>query len=63
MHGLSMRDILPASTDPTPGAYATDSNRFPGHEARMEGHIHRARTHPCERTDGRRCRDCTRGKL
>jgi hypothetical protein len=58
-----MRDILPASAATTPGAYATDSDRFPGHEARMQGHIHRVRVHACERTDGGKCRDCIKGKL
>ena len=63
MHGSSMKDILRAGLDPTPGKHVTDSNRFPGHEARMAAHIHRARTHECERTDGRKCNDCIKGKL
>jgi hypothetical protein len=63
MHGLSMKDILPASADRTPGKHVSDSNRFPGHEARMAAHIHRIRNHPCERIDGKKCPDCTRGRL
>jgi len=63
MGKLIVIDTLRRQQDATPGKHATDSNRFPGHEARLAGHIHRARTHECERTDGRKCNDCIKGKL
>jgi hypothetical protein len=63
MHGSALKDILPAAADPTPGRHVKDSNRFPGHEARMQAHIHRIRFHTCERIDGRKCADCIKGKL
>jgi len=63
MAGLSMKDILHSSTDATPGKHVRESSRFPGHEARMAAHIHRIRNHPCERTDGRKCADCIKGRL
>jgi hypothetical protein len=63
MHGSSMKDVLHASADRTPGKHARESNRFLGHEARLAAHIHRIRNHPCERIDGKKCPDCTRGRL
>lgn len=60
---FSVRDILGRSADPTPGKYTTDSNRFPGHAARMESHIHRIRTHQCERVGMKRCSDCIRRQM
>ena len=63
MHDLSIRNVLRINQRPTPGKFETDSNRFPGHENRMAAHIHRIRNHACERTDGKKCRDCVRGKL
>lgn len=63
MQGFSMKDVLHANADSTPGRHVRESSRFPGHEARMQAHIHRVRTHACERTDGRKCRDCIKGRL
>jgi len=58
-----IRNILRKERKPAPGKAVTDSNRFPGHENRMAWHIHRVWNHACERTDGRRCRDCIRRKV
>ena len=55
---FSIKDRLRQHQAPTPGKVVTDSNRFPGHANRMASHIHRIRTHACERTDGKRCPDC-----
>ena len=63
MQDSSTKDILAASADRTPGRHVSDSNHFPGHEARMQAHIHRIRFHTCERTDGKKCPDCIKGKL
>jgi len=52
------KDILHSNRDPTPGRATNDSHRFPGHGNRMGNHIHRVWNHACERTDGKRCRDC-----
>lgn len=57
----SLKDILLANTDATPGKLAKESHNFPGHEMRMAAHIQRVRNHPCERTDGRKCPDCVKG--
>lgn len=62
MPNLSMKNILHANIDPRPGRQVTDSNRFPSHEGRMKAHINRIRNHRCERTDGKKCPDCMRGK-
>ena len=57
MH-TSDKDILRSQQDPSPGKATSDSSNFPGHENRMADHIHRVWNHACERTDGKRCRDC-----
>lgn len=62
MQGFLVRDILPASASPTPGKHASDSNRFPGHEARMQSHIHRIETHQCEQPEGHKCLGCIKRK-
>ena len=63
MSRLLSKDILPESIEATPGNHVRESSRFPGHEARLAAHTHRIRNHPCERTDGRKCRDCIKGRL
>ena len=63
MYSSSTKDTLHSQQDPSPGKTKTDSNNFPGHENRILEHIHRIWNHACERTDGKRCRDCMcRGK-
>jgi hypothetical protein len=59
---LSLKDVLSSHQYHTPGRAVSDSNRYPGHENRMAGHIHRVRTHACEQPAGRECRDCIRRK-
>ena len=54
----SIRNTLQQYQNPTPGKVVTDSNCFRGHANRMASHTHRIRTHACERTDGKRCKDC-----
>ncbi len=52
------KDILRSNREPTPGRATSDSHRYPGHENRMASHVRRVWNHACERTDGKRCRDC-----
>ena len=59
----TIKNILPLCIEPGPAKTAKDSNRFPGHQARMAAHIRRIHEHRCDRTDGRRCSDCIKGKL
>lgn len=52
------KDVLRGQQDPPRGKASNNSADFPGHEARMATHIQRVWNHACERTDGKRCRDC-----
>ena len=63
MSEFAFKNVLHRHQAPTPGKAVTDSRRFPGHEERMAAHINRIRNHPCERTDGRKCKDCIKGKV
>lgn len=58
MHGVALTNILARNRRPTPGEAVSDSNLFPGHENRMADHTRRIWHHTCERTDGKKCRDC-----
>ena len=62
MANLSVRNILPRECRPSTGKAVTDSNCFDGHENRMASRIHRIWNHACERTDGKRCKDCIHRK-
>ena len=59
----SIKDVLQMHAEPKSGRYATESNRFPGHEARMAAHIHRIRNHACERLGQKKCSDCIRRRM
>jgi hypothetical protein len=54
----SNKDTLRSQQNPSPGRATTDSSHFRGHEARMAALTERVWNHACERTDGKRCRDC-----
>ena len=63
MAGFAVKNILKSNQSRAPGKAETDSNRHPGHENRMAGHIHRIRTHVCEHPNGPKCADCIKGKV
>jgi hypothetical protein len=61
MHEFPVRNLLGSHQAPSPGTFALDSRRFPGHEARLSAHVRRVWSHVCQAGDGQRCRDCLYG--
>ena len=61
MYESAVKNLRRSQQAPSPGTFALDSRRFPGHEARLSAHARRIWNHVCEAGDGQRCRDCLYG--
>ena len=63
MDQFSLKNVLQDNAAPKPFRCATESNRWPGHEARMAAHIHHIRNHACERVGKKKCPNCIRRQM
>lgn len=61
MYEFTLKNLLRSQRAPSPGTFALDSRRFPGHEARLSAHAYRVWNHVCQARDGQWCCDCLYG--